>query len=138
VARLFESAASVAAHKAKRSAEHAAQRAKPIGLVVGDVLRSSWGYDQTNIDYYQVTAVVGAQMVEIREIAQQREETHWQTGVCVPAPGQFTGEPMRKRVSDYGNRDSVRIASYASAYKVEAKAIGGMKLYSASNWSATH
>jgi hypothetical protein len=27
------------------------------GIVVGDILVSSWGYDQTNIDYYKVIAV---------------------------------------------------------------------------------
>ena len=29
------------------------------GLKVGDVLRSSWGYDQTNVDYYEVVELVG-------------------------------------------------------------------------------
>lgn len=45
------------------------KRAKPHELKVGDVLRASWGYDQTNIDYYQVLRVIGKSMVEIQEIA---------------------------------------------------------------------
>lgn len=36
---------------------------------VGDVLYDSWGYDQTNIDFYQVVAV-GPKSVKIREIGQ--------------------------------------------------------------------
>lgn len=39
--------------------------------LVGDILCCSWGYDQTNIDYYQVVAVTKAS-VKIREIAAQR------------------------------------------------------------------
>jgi len=39
------------ASKAIASANH--------GVKVGDVFRSSWGYDQTNIDYYEVIAVTG-------------------------------------------------------------------------------
>src|ERR1039458_47640 len=45
-----------------------ADRAEGHSLKIGDLLRCSWGYDQTNIDYYQVTRVVGAHTVEIREI----------------------------------------------------------------------
>lgn len=38
--------------------------------LVGDILCCSWGYEQTNIDYYQVVAVTKAS-VKIREIASQ-------------------------------------------------------------------
>jgi hypothetical protein len=66
-------------------------------LKVGNILRASWGYDQTNIDYYEVTALIGAKMVEIREIEQARAECDgWLAGKCVPLPGHFKGEPMRK------------------------------------------
>src|SRR6478736_6785039 len=41
------------------------RRAKPHGLKVGDVLRASWGYDQTNIDYYEVVKLIGKSMVDI-------------------------------------------------------------------------
>ncbi len=35
------------------------------GLKVGDYLESSWGYDQTNVDFYKVVALVGKTMVSI-------------------------------------------------------------------------
>lgn len=35
---------------------------------VGDILIASWGYDQTNVDYYQVVALVGTSSVRIRKI----------------------------------------------------------------------
>jgi hypothetical protein len=36
---------------------------------LGDILVASWGYDQTNIDYYQVVALVGTTKVRLRKIA---------------------------------------------------------------------
>lgn len=72
-------------------------------LAVGDVLFSSWGYEQTNVDYHQVTRVVGHRSVEIRKIARQAvESAQAMTGECVPAKGKFIGEPMVKRVNDQG------------------------------------
>lgn len=44
------------------------ERSKPHTLAVGDIIHHSWGWDQTNCDYYQVIAVTdhGA---TVREIA---------------------------------------------------------------------
>lgn len=87
-------------------------------LKYGDILRCSWGYDQTNVDFYQVTDLIGKTMVEIRPIAGDYEETGFMSGTTTAIKGHFTGGPMRKRVSE-GN--SVRIASYASAYPHDGK-----------------
>lgn len=38
----------------KMMAERRAEREKPHGLNVGDVIYNSWGYDQTNIDFYVI------------------------------------------------------------------------------------
>ena len=112
------------------------QTGKARALAVGDVLKASWGYDQTNVDYYQVTALVGATMVEIRQIACEAEETAWAQGKSVPVPGKYVGEAMRRKVCSYDGA-SVRIASYAYAYKMEPKAmVGGKPVYSASHWTA--
>lgn len=118
--------------KAQRKAE---KRAFVHTLKVGDVLRSSWGYDQTNIDFYQVTALIGKNMVEVREICQEATETGYMCGQCVPVPGQFTDKPaMRKRVQE-GNR--VRMASYRCASPYEMKEIApGVKVGNASYWSS--
>mgnify|MGYP001588521021 CR=1 FL=1 len=43
----------------EQAAAKKAKMAEPIKLAVGDVLRSSWGYDQSNIDYYEVVALKG-------------------------------------------------------------------------------
>jgi hypothetical protein len=109
-----------------------AYRAKPHSLKVGSILRSSWGYDQTNIDYYEVTKLIGQQMVEIREIEQTSYENGWLRGRCAPLPGAFKGEPMRKRARD----NSVKIASYAYAFLIEPKIEAGIPVYEDSGWTA--
>lgn len=103
VRRFFESRQARAAQKA----EQRAARSKPNKLQVGHMLVCSWGYEQTNIDFYQVTRVISATMVEIRAIASTTvKEDSWASGKCVPSPDAFKGEPMRKRVV---HGDSVRI-----------------------------
>ena len=116
-----------AEQKAKRKAEGR-------GLEVGDVLRCSWGYEQTNIDYYEVTALIGSTMVEIRPLAQESIETMSMQGKCVPLPGQYTGEAKR-HVAKAGY---VRLTSYSGARKVEPELVAGVKVYGASHWTAYH
>lgn len=105
--------------------------AKPRTLKVGDVLRASWGYDQTNIDFYQVTALIGKAMVEIREIRGGAFDTDFMTGQTAPMVGDFMGKPMRK-VAD---GDSVKIASYSWAYKLEPTVMAGVPTYESSRFS---
>jgi len=87
-------------------------------LKVGDLLRCSWGYDQTNVDFYQVTDLIGKTMVEIRPVAGNYEETGFMSGTTTASKGHFIGDPMKKRV---GEGNAVRIASYASAYPYDGK-----------------
>ena len=135
IAKLFNTAASVAKYNAERDAAKAAARAKPHGLKVGDVLRSSWGYDQTNIDFYQVTALVGSQSVEFRPIAQESEQTEHMQGECVPLPGEFTGPAKRARVSTYGERDSITADGH-HASKMHPVMVAGVPVFKASHWTA--
>lgn len=110
------------------------QMAQPHLLEVGDVLVSSWGYDQTNIDYYQVTALAGKRTVEIREIESQSEATGQMMGQCVPALGKFAGPPMRRRVGF--DQHSVRVDSVRHARKLEPKIVGGIKIFPGHTWTA--
>lgn len=38
------------------------------GVKVGDIFSASWGYDQTNVDFFQVVALVGETSVRVREV----------------------------------------------------------------------
>lgn len=106
-------------YHAKQKAEYKAKRAAPHTLKIGDILSCSWGYDQTNVDYYQVTRVPGPHSVEIRKIAANSgPETGFMTAYCTAAKDQFVGEPMIKRASA---DNCVRIASYACASPWDGK-----------------
>lgn len=93
--------------------ERRAVQNKPSELEVGNILVSSWGYGQTNIDFYQVTKVIGKRKIEIRPISQINVETAGHDSEYVePFPYNFTGDPMVKVVTG-GKR--VRITSFAGA-----------------------
>lgn len=134
-AKISETLAGFMAH-IERKAQWKAERSKPHDVKVGDVFRCSWGYDQTNVDFYEVTRVIGA-TVEIRAIAQEAVTTGWEQGQCVPVPGQYIGEAMRKKVNNYGGKPSLRIYSFASAYRMDPIAkVGDKPLYASTHWTA--
>lgn len=124
-----------AERKAASRAEAAAKRAAGHKLAVGDVLATCWGYEQTNVEYYQVTQLIGKCMVEIREIGRMVEQTAWLQGDCVPAKDQFKGEPMRRRVCEDGR--SVKIESWGIwARKLETQTVGGVEVFPVSSFSS--
>ncbi len=85
------------------AAEKARQRAKrrdfQHSLQVGDVLYSSWGYDQTNVDFYQVTRLKGKTQVVVREI--ESVKTHsgaYMQGHAMASKDSFVGSEMTRGV----------------------------------------
>ena len=117
-------------------AERKAAAAAPVNVNVGDIFRAVWGYDQTNIDYYEITRVIGKSTVEIRKIAGKGEDDGFMTGKCVPSPGQFQGDPMVKRIKNAGGTPAVTINSYCAAWRIEPQAIvAGVKVYAADRYS---
>lgn len=84
---------------------------------VGDILVSSWGYDQTNIDYYQVVRVTRA-TVTVRPIAAHTtsSDSGW-TGTASPLPDRFTGDPIRRKIQHgWSGGWGVRIDDVANAW----------------------
>lgn len=62
---------------------------------VGDIVNTSWGYDQTNVDFFIVTRV-SAGCVWVRSIAQDFEATGFMCGRCWPKmPIEMVGEESR-------------------------------------------
>ena len=45
-----------------------AEAVNKYGVKVGDIFRTSWGYEQTNNQFFQVVALVGAESVRVREV----------------------------------------------------------------------
>lgn len=117
-------------------AKRRAERAAPTDVAVGDVFRCSWGYDQTNIDYFQVIEVSGV-YVTVREIGQMAEETGFLCGDCVPAVNQFRGEPMRKKIQNCGGEPAFKVYSFASAYRMKpVTKVANVPVFESSRWSA--
>ena len=88
------------------------------GLQVGDILVASWGYDQTNIDYYQVTKLLG-KAIGVREIGKNLLKSDgYGSDLVTPSPGHFTGPEMKKiPQGGYGGSAYVKIDSSRSAHK---------------------
>jgi hypothetical protein len=104
-------------------------------LTVGTVLRSIWGYDQTNVDFFQVTKLIGTKMVEAREIHRDCRYTRSMEGKTKPRVGDFKGEPKRYRVTE-GN--CIRVYSFAQASPLSFNTVGAKKVYPACGFSETH
>lgn len=137
VTRTFKNVAERAEYKAARKAK-AAEASANHGVKVGDVFRSSWGYDQTNVDYYQVVAV-GNKTATFCKIAQLSESDGFLQGNCVPAPNQFIGKPFKKLIQKSSTESSayIKIYSFANAYKIEPVAVVSNKpIYESSHWTA--
>jgi hypothetical protein len=87
-------------------------------LKEGDILVCSWGYDQTNIDFYQVTKVVSNISVRIRQIKNRIVSREEQQDLVEPVKGEFKGLEMLKRP----DKDNwVRISSFEAARPWEGK-----------------
>ena len=100
-----------------RKAERKAQRSAPHTLKVGDILYSSWGYDQTNINFYQVTRIVGKQSVEVREInSESTPEEGFMTAKKRAIKGAFYENEKPRVCRVNGENNTIRLSSYEYAY----------------------
>jgi len=85
---------------------------------VGDLFYSSWGYDQTNIDFYQIVRVISDNSVEVRKVEGKivSRDSHM-SGFVTPVKDSFIGDSMIKRLN-YSIESSpmFKIASYAWAH----------------------
>jgi hypothetical protein len=113
---------------------------------VGDILYSSWGYDQTNIDFYKVVRVskssvwiqqIGQKVVEITGWAHQnvvpvdsaeyqvrnwdKEKDEWGN---VNAFVTKTYPIQRKKIQAYGDAYGVRLNSFSLAWLWDGKPKG--------------
>lgn len=105
----------------ERKTQRKVERTAPHTLEVGDILDSSWGYDQTNIDFYQVTEVTGKNTVKVREIGKTREESDHYTYENVSASkGHFLeqAKEMTKRVN---GSNGIKISSFQYATPWDGK-----------------
>jgi len=87
--------------EAKRAAQQKAYnevQIKPDSIYV-----SSWGYEQTNVSFYQIIAVNGCK-VTFRKIAQDKKYDNQDSGQTVAVKDKFVGDSFNLRIGKYGFR----------------------------------
>ena len=101
----------------RQKALRRAERSKPHAYKIGDILSCSWGYEQTNVDWYTATETT-AHTVTLARIAgglTDKETGNSMAGYSIPEmPVRIVGEERTKHRAD--ERGSVRINSYSWAY----------------------
>lgn len=63
-------------------------------IKVGDIYYTSWGYDQTNVNFYEVVAI-GEKSVFVREVAAETVDEDRNITHVVAKPGAYVGSPTR-------------------------------------------
>lgn len=110
-------------YKAKVKAEKAAFVPS---VKVGDIFGTSWGYNQTNREFYQVIEIPSPKTVILREVAQDIKEEGFMAGYTKPIKNNFIGEAFSKRV---GQGNSISFASYRHGRLLSDAELTGKGLY---------
>lgn len=103
IARAFKSRQAYLEYKREKREK---ELAMPRGVEVGDIFYTSWGYEQTNLDFYQVVGLVGKVTVKLRKIAKDTTEQFRDAGYAVALPGEFVKDEII-RVQMRGGRGSI-------------------------------
>ena len=97
-----------------RKREQRQQRCtQPTSLIAGDVVVRSWGYDQTNVDFYLVLAI-RSKTATLVKLSVARTYTHSMQGTCLPLVTMHVGEQFKGLVR--GNSVSLGHGNHASKW----------------------
>lgn len=95
-------AAAKAQYKAKIKAERAAFDART-EFKVDDILSYSWGYDQTQVEFFKVVNVIGRATLAIVTIGSKLTVQHSaMAGLCIADPETVISTVVRAHVGQYG------------------------------------
>lgn len=91
------------------------------GVKVNDVFISSWGYEQTNIQYFQVVRIAGKTMIEVREIEKESiDNPHYMCATVKPKLNCFKNEKtIKRKVQHYSRHPLIELTPYANASLLE-------------------
>lgn len=110
-AKVYEKAAEffadIEAHE-QRKVERRLENLAPHNMMLGTIVYNSWGWEQTNIDFY-VIVKTSANYVWLQPIAQDTEETGFMCGNTKPEQPvrKLAGEPSMHRVTMYNGSPSI-------------------------------
>ena len=118
----IEAAAGNAPQKATQKATAAPKKAEAVnkyGVKVGDLFRASWGYEQTNNDFFQVVELVGTTSVRVREVYPEITSTKSISSMSEDRTVKITREmlpaaPSSVFIKDQERGDLKRLKSYAA------------------------
>lgn len=79
---------------------------------IGDVFVSSWGYEQTNVNFYQVVSLHGTKTVIVREITAKSRAVQSTAGYSKPLINNFVGESIRRKIKEIGSKPSIKIEDF--------------------------
>lgn len=84
------------------------------GFKVGDILVAIWGYDQTNVDFYEVVGITKG-TIDLCSINKRTDRRATGASYVVPVPGTCTGTAVRKRTR--AGSDRVVAPRYGTAFR---------------------
>ncbi len=91
------------------------------GVQVGDIFEATWGYEQTNVDFFQVVELVGSSSVRVREVYPERikEDYAGYNGMAADRTYKITKELLPAAsssvfIEDQEKGDLKRLKSYAA------------------------
>lgn len=67
---------------------------------IDQILYCIWGYDQTNVNFYQIIRIKN-KTIFLRELKQEGTETMYMQGNTVPVKGAYAGEETKRIVQFY-------------------------------------
>lgn len=68
---------------------------------VGDILNTCWGYDQTNVEFFKVTKIIGKRFIALRRLKAAVQETGFMCGNSTPTETE-TDEEIKAHVATDG------------------------------------
>jgi hypothetical protein len=85
---------------------------------VGTIFASSWGWEQTNVSFYEVVGHTGSgKSVRLRKIARESVgPAGFMSDHVKPVPGHFIGETFTKRLLPGSTRSPERNAAIKLSY----------------------
>jgi len=87
---------------------------RPHTYKVGDILYSTWGYEQTNVDFYQVLSVTNS-TIKIQPIRSHLVESFTGYNHVAPIPNSTFGTIKNKKPNRTGENVYVKIDSFSVA-----------------------
>lgn len=126
------------------SASKTSGKENEFGIQVGDIFKATWGYDQTNVDFFQVVALAGSSSVRVVEVEPPIvKESYGDSGMSVDRVYKISREllppvsrsvfiknntkgDLKRLTYGYSGTVSFKLSSYATANYCEP---GNLKVY---------